>query len=80
MVILAMVTIRCAMGSQFLEFEIFAPKVEVARTALQRQYADRLTGAELDHPFTCHVHVMDFAAGIECEASIIRDLRVVPYS
>ncbi|GAJ93469.1 hypothetical protein RRH01S_06_00890 [Rhizobium rhizogenes NBRC 13257] len=44
---LAIVTIRCAMDTQFSGFEIFAPKVEVARTALQRQYADRLPALNL---------------------------------
>jgi hypothetical protein len=37
------------MDIQFPEFEIFAPKVELAWTALQREYADRITVAELDH-------------------------------
>jgi hypothetical protein len=46
------VTIRCAMDTQFSGFEIFAPKVEVAWTALHRQYA----GAELDYLFVCLVN------------------------
>jgi len=72
------------MGSQFLEFKIFAPKVEAAGTALQRQYADRLTGAKLDHLFACLVFGLISPAFVERlsppGASIIRDLRVVPYS
>ncbi|TIX90785.1 hypothetical protein [Rhizobium sp. P44RR-XXIV] len=43
------------MDIQFPEFEIFAPKVELAWTALERQYAGRITGAELDHLFACLV-------------------------
>jgi hypothetical protein len=39
------------MTMQFPEFELFGPKVEAAWTALQRQYGDRITGAELDHLF-----------------------------
>ncbi|RAX37679.1 hypothetical protein DQ393_30860 [Rhizobium tropici] len=46
-----MVTIRCAMDTQFSGFEISAPKIDVAWTALQRQYANHLTGAEIDHLF-----------------------------
>lgn len=46
------------MGTQFPEFEIFAPKVEAAWTALQRQYADRITDAELDHLFACLVFAL----------------------
>jgi hypothetical protein len=40
------------MDTQFSGFEIFAPKVEVAWTALHRQYA----GAELDYLFVCLVN------------------------
>ncbi len=43
------------MNMQFPEFELFGPKVEAAWAALQRQYADRITGAELDHLFACLV-------------------------
>ncbi len=50
-----MVIIRCSMDIQFPEFEIFAPKIEVAWTALQERYASRLTGAEVDYLFACLV-------------------------
>ncbi|MDL2400926.1 hypothetical protein [Rhizobium mayense] len=43
------------MDTQFPEFEIFAPKVEIAWTALQQRYAGHLTGAEVDHLFACLV-------------------------
>ncbi len=49
------VIIRCSMDIQFPEFEIFAPKIEVAWTALQDRYASRLTGAEVDYLFACLV-------------------------
>ncbi|WP_349962669.1 hypothetical protein [Rhizobium sp. ZPR3] len=45
------------MDIQFSGFEIFAPKIEVAWTALQRQYARHLTGAGLDHLFACRACV-----------------------
>lgn len=44
------------MDIQFPEFEIFAPKIEVAWTALQDRYASRLTGAEVDYLFACLVY------------------------
>ncbi len=50
-----MVTIRCFMDIQFPEFEIFAPKIDLAWTALQQRYASRLTGAEVDYLFACLV-------------------------
>lgn len=43
------------MDIQFSEFEIFAPKVEAAWSALQQRYANRLTEAELDYLFACLV-------------------------
>ncbi|MFB2563016.1 hypothetical protein [Rhizobium sp. IMFF44] len=43
------------MDIQFPEFEIFAPKIEVAWTALQDRYASRLSGAEVDYLFACLV-------------------------
>ncbi len=46
---LGVVTIRCAMDIQFSGFEIFAPKIAVARTAPQRPYASHPTDWELDH-------------------------------
>ncbi|MGG6897873.1 hypothetical protein [Rhizobium sp. BR 315] len=50
-----MAIIRCIMDIQFPGFEIFAPKIEVAWTALQRRYASRITDAELDYLFACLV-------------------------
>jgi len=43
------------MDIQFSEIEIYAPKVEAAWTALQHQYASRITEAEIDHLFACFV-------------------------
>ncbi|HEX8046881.1 hypothetical protein [Rhizobium sp.] len=71
---LAIVTIRCAMDIQFLDFEIFAPKVEVAWTALQRQYASHLTGAELDHLFACLVFGLTSPAYAEREPALHFDI------
>lgn len=70
----APVTIRCAMDTQFSGFEIFAPKVEVAWTALQRQYAGRLTGAELDHLFACLVYGLTSPAYAEREPALHFDI------
>lgn len=39
----------------FPEIEIFAPKVEAAWAALQQQYANLLTVAEVDHLLACFV-------------------------
>ncbi|WP_162949295.1 hypothetical protein [Rhizobium sp. CCGE532] len=39
------------MDTQFPGFEIFAPKIDAAWTASQRQYASHLTGTEIDHLF-----------------------------
>ncbi len=44
-----------SMDIHFPEFEIFTRKIDTAWTALQRQYASRITGAELDHLFACLV-------------------------
>lgn len=71
---LAIVTIRCAMDTQFSGFEIFAPKVEVAWTALQRQYASRLTGAEFDHLFACLVFGLTSPAYAEREPALHFDI------
>ena len=43
------------MDIQFAEIEVFAPKAEAAWAALQRQYASRISGAELDHLLACFV-------------------------
>lgn len=43
------------MDIQFVEIEVFAPKVEAAWATLQGQYANRISGAELDHLFACFV-------------------------
>lgn len=69
-----MVTIRCDMGIQFPEFEIFAPKVEVAWTALQQRYANRLTEAELDYLFACLVFGLTSPAYGEGEPSFHFDV------
>lgn len=41
-----MVTIRCAMDTQFSDLEILAPKIEMVRTASRRQFASHLTVVE----------------------------------
>ncbi|ESW64731.1 hypothetical protein NKI32_22000 [Mesorhizobium sp. M0761] len=43
------------MDIQFAEIEVFAPKAEAAWAALQRQYASRISAAELDHLLACFV-------------------------
>lgn len=62
------------MDSQFSGFEIFAPKVEVAWTALHRQYASHLTGAELDHLFACLVFGLTSPAYAEREPALHFDI------
>jgi hypothetical protein len=62
------------MDTQFSGFEIFAPKVEVARTALQRQCADRLTGAEVDHLSACLVYGVTSPAYAEREPALQFDI------
>ncbi len=58
------------MDIQFPEFEIFAPKVELAWTALERQYAGRILGAELDHLFACLVYGLTSPAYAEREPAL----------
>lgn len=43
------------MDIQFAEIEVFSPKAEAAWAALQRQYASRISGPELDHLLACFV-------------------------
>ncbi|MBM7043720.1 MULTISPECIES: hypothetical protein [Rhizobium] len=62
------------MDIQFPEFEIFAPKVEVAWTALERQYASRITGVELDHLFACLVFGLTSPAYAEREPALHFDV------
>lgn len=72
---LAMVLIRGGlMDIQFPEFEIFAPKVELAWTALQREYAGRITGAELDHLFACLIFGLTSPAYAEREPALHIDV------
>lgn len=68
------VTNRCDMDLQFPEFEIFAPKVEVAWSALQQRYANRLTEAELDYLFACLVFGLTSPAYGESEPSFHFDV------
>jgi hypothetical protein len=44
------------MKTPFPEYEVFATKAEAAWDVLQRQYADRLTSAEVDHLFACFIY------------------------
>jgi hypothetical protein len=46
---------KSSMKTPFPEYEVFAAKAEGAWGVLQRQYADRLTSAEVDHLFACFV-------------------------
>jgi len=69
-----MVTIRCSMDIQFPEFEIFAPKVEVAWTALQQRYVGRLTGAEVDYLFACLIFGLTSPAYAEGEPQVHFDI------
>ncbi|WP_168878942.1 hypothetical protein [Rhizobium sp. P28RR-XV] len=57
------------MDIQFPEFEIFAPKVEVAWSALQQRYANRLTEAEVDYLFACLIFGLTSPAYGEGEPS-----------
>jgi hypothetical protein len=59
---------------QFPEFGIFAPKAEAAWTALQREYASRITGAELDHLFACLVFGLTSPAYAEREPALHFDV------
>ncbi|MEF0943923.1 hypothetical protein [Rhizobium sp. BR 362] len=68
------VTIRCAMDIRFPEFEIFAPKVEVAWSALQQRYANRLTEAEVDYLFACLIFGLTSPAFGEGEPSFHFDI------
>lgn len=43
------------MDNQFPEAEFFTPKVEAAWSALQIQYAGRISESEIDHLFACFV-------------------------
>ncbi|WP_192256562.1 hypothetical protein [Mesorhizobium caraganae] len=43
------------MDIQFAEIDVFAPKAEAAWAALQRQYASRISGPEIDHLLACFV-------------------------
>jgi hypothetical protein len=47
--------IESAMKTPFPEYDVFAAKAEAAWSVLQRQYADRLSSAEVDHLFACFV-------------------------
>ncbi|MFS8110967.1 hypothetical protein QD460_04525 [Rhizobium jaguaris] len=62
------------MDTQFPEFEMFAPKVEVAWVALQRQYASQITGAELDHLFACLIFGLTSPAYAEREPALHFDI------
>jgi hypothetical protein len=62
------------MDIQFAEIEVFAPKAEAAWTALQRQYASRITGAEIDHLFACFVLGLTSPAYAEQEPALHFDL------
>jgi hypothetical protein len=62
------------MDIHFPEFEIFAPKIDTAWTALQRQYAGRITGAELDHLFACLVFGLTSPAYAEREPALHFDV------
>lgn len=55
---------------RFAEIEIFAPNAEMAWTALQRQYASRVTDAELDHLFARFVLGLTSPAYADAEPSV----------
>lgn len=48
-------SVRCIGDIQSPEADVFVPKVEAAWSALQSQYAGRITEAEVDHLFACFV-------------------------
>ena len=62
------------MDIHFPEFEIFTRKIDTAWTALQRQYAGRITGAELDHLFACLVFGLTSPAYAEREPALHFDV------
>jgi hypothetical protein len=62
------------MDIQFAEIEVFAPKAEAAWAALQRQYASRISVAELDHLLACFVLGLTTPAYGEAEPSLHFDL------
>jgi hypothetical protein len=59
---------------QFPEFKLFGPKAEAAWTALQRQYASRISDAEIDHLFACFVLGLTSPAYAEGEAALHFDV------
>jgi hypothetical protein len=59
---------------QFVDIEIFTPKVEAAWTALQRQYSGRIGDGEIDHLFACFVLGLTSPAYAEGEAALHLDL------
>ncbi|CAN7371468.1 hypothetical protein [Mesorhizobium caraganae] len=62
------------MDIQFAEIEVFAPKAEAAWAALQRQYASRISGAEIDHLLACFVLGLTTPAYGEGEPALHFDL------
>ena len=62
------------MDIQFAEIEVFAPKAEAAWAALQRQYAGRISGPEIDHLLACFVLGLTTPAYGEGEPALHFDL------
>ena len=62
------------MDIQFAEIEVFAPKAEAAWAALQRQYASRISAAEIDHLLACFVLGLTTPAYGEGEPALHFDL------
>ena len=62
------------MDIQFAEIEVFAPKAEAAWAGLQRQYASRITAAEIDHLFACFVLGLTSPAYAEQEPALHFDI------
>jgi hypothetical protein len=62
--------IESSMKTPFPEYEVIAAKAEAAWGVLQRQYADRLTSAEVDHLFACFIYGLTSPIYAEREPSL----------
>ncbi|EHK54195.1 hypothetical protein [Allomesorhizobium alhagi] len=63
-----------ASSKQPTEIQGLAPKAEAAWTALQRQYASRISDAEIDHLFACFVLGLTSPAYAEGEPALHFDV------
>lgn len=59
---------------EFAEIEVFAPTAEASWAALQRRYAGKITGAEIDHLFACFILGLTSPAYAEGEPALHFDI------